>query len=408
MNVSPTVRDGIELKHPKFFDSELLARASIFAGARGQYLWDIDLAFADGVAAYREAVQAWRDANRTPPNRSAWPSGPADIQSTVAEARQTVDRMRNSQSPKSTSGPPAPDLFVREDVSKPENRVNLALFSLMLVPRFREWFLERLGLDTGACVYPPQNQPGGRPDFVVVGPDSSVLAWIEVELGGENTAQLRAYRHALDKPVKSLIGIKGSGGDLTLDEISTRVNELSEDFDRQQAMNAGVLTQLIAELAGGPTAPQYREPSDRIRQRPLMQELQKRLGSAFEFGIPPVRPGTVQVGSMSETGWTLRVFSSQASGGSVQLMNRPTNAPLVRIPALEHLRRYLPLATVAVERYARLMLNLGIDISKIGGQQHMPVSEEALMADVDELAECVRALAVGYSGTSSMVHRSVH
>src|SRR5437868_3219466 len=83
---------------------------------------------------------------------------------------------------------------VREDVAKPENRVNLALFSLMLVPSFRRWFLERLQLDPQSCVYPPRNQPGGRPDFVVVGANGSVLAWIEVELGGENSAQLSAYR----------------------------------------------------------------------------------------------------------------------------------------------------------------------------------------------------------------------
>src|SRR5437879_4506424 len=50
-------------------------------------------------------------------------------------------------SDESVGGPPAPDLFVREDVAKPENRVNLALFSLMLVPAFRRWFLGRLNLD---------------------------------------------------------------------------------------------------------------------------------------------------------------------------------------------------------------------------------------------------------------------
>jgi hypothetical protein len=64
----------------------------------------------------------------------------------------------------------------------PKNRVNLALFSLMLVPSFRRWVLEQLKLDREACIYPPQNRPVGWPDFVVVGPNGSVLAWIEVEL----------------------------------------------------------------------------------------------------------------------------------------------------------------------------------------------------------------------------------
>ena len=48
------------------------------------------------------------------------------------------------------------DLFVKEDISKRENRVNLALFSLMHQDWFREWILKRLALPTDAVVYPPQ------------------------------------------------------------------------------------------------------------------------------------------------------------------------------------------------------------------------------------------------------------
>ena len=51
--------------------------------------------------------------------------------------------------------PPPPNLFVNEDVSKPENRVNLALFSLMLVRDIREWLLSRLSLPAESIVYPP-------------------------------------------------------------------------------------------------------------------------------------------------------------------------------------------------------------------------------------------------------------
>ena len=76
------------------------------------------------------------------------------------------------------------DLFVKEDISKPENRVNLALFSLMQQDWFREWILKMLCLPTDAVVYPPTNVHGRRPDLKAIR-DGSELAMIEVELGDE-------------------------------------------------------------------------------------------------------------------------------------------------------------------------------------------------------------------------------
>ena len=57
------------------------------------------------------------------------------------------------------------DLFVNEDVSKPENRVNLALFSVMQQDWFREWFLKSLDLPSDAVVYPPKNVGESSPRF---------------------------------------------------------------------------------------------------------------------------------------------------------------------------------------------------------------------------------------------------
>jgi hypothetical protein len=150
---------------------------------------------------------------------------------------------------------------------------------------------------------------------------------------------LTAYRAALSEPIKSVIGVAGYGGDLTLQAIATAVTEMSDELDLQQAMNAGVLVQLIAELAHPPQAAQYVEPSEAIRMDPLISALEQRLPGILVFGIPPVRPGTVHVGSMSQRGWTIRVYSTKAGARSVQLMNKPTSAIAVRIPARLHLDR---------------------------------------------------------------------
>ena len=38
------------------------------------------------------------------------------------------------------------DLFLHEYLGRPENRVNVALFSMLQQSWFREWFLQSLGL----------------------------------------------------------------------------------------------------------------------------------------------------------------------------------------------------------------------------------------------------------------------
>src|SRR5215207_9094541 len=80
---------------------------------------------------------------------------------------------------------PPPALFVNEDIAKAENRVNLALFGLMLIPAVRTWVLDQLKLPIDSTLYPPQNVGVGRPDLVVVSSDNIVVAWMEIELGEE-------------------------------------------------------------------------------------------------------------------------------------------------------------------------------------------------------------------------------
>ncbi|MCX6023191.1 MAG: hypothetical protein NTZ05_15985, partial [Chloroflexi bacterium] len=231
----------------------------------------------------------------------------------------------------------------------------------------------------------------------------NVAAWIEVELGGENAQQLGAYRTSLNEPVKSIVGLTSSGGDLSLEAIASAVNELIVYFDRQQAKAAGILTQLISELAHPPKGSQYQEPGSAIREAPLIKALQVQLSGILTFGIPPVKPGKVLVTTMAEHGWTIRVYSKVSKIRTVQLMNKPTASKMVRIPALSHLNRYLPHATQAVEEYAAFMRELSVDIAKLEPRGHIPVEEEALQTRVDRLADHIRALAHAYGGVTHSV-----
>ena len=196
---------------------------------------------------------------------------------------------------------PVPELFINEDVSKPGNRTNLALFSLMLVPGVRAWLLKQLSLPADSIVYPPQNVAGGRPDFVVVGPDEMVAGWIEVELGGENLNQLAQYRSRHCQPVRSIVGPKSAGGDLSVEAIASFVGgPLFEGLDRQQTTNVGVFTALVSAMAGKPTSFNYMDPTDEVRGRRLVRALSGGLGSMLQFGTPPVSPETALVSTITQ------------------------------------------------------------------------------------------------------------
>ncbi|MFZ2724759.1 MAG: hypothetical protein WAX77_00735 [Methylococcaceae bacterium] len=84
------------------------------------------------------------------------------------------------------------DIFVNEDISKPENRVNLALFHLQMNDVFHQWFCERLQLPVTSIIYPTKNINANRADYIVKEGDK-ILAYIEVELGNENKPQLSSY-----------------------------------------------------------------------------------------------------------------------------------------------------------------------------------------------------------------------
>ena len=112
-----------------------------------------------------------------------------------------------------------PYVFANEDISKPENRINLSLFGLFLINDFRTWILEKLGLPTDAVIFPSVNLKGGiRPDFAVHNLDDKPIAYIEVEID-KDFGQLQNFRNLLDVPVFSIWGKKEYNGDLNLVEI---------------------------------------------------------------------------------------------------------------------------------------------------------------------------------------------
>ncbi len=142
--------------------------------------------------------------------------------------------------------------FSREDLSKPENRVNVALFGCMTIPELKRRLLERLSLDPELVIRPERvpNSPL-RPDFAARRGGMTV-AYIEVELGGRNDTQGESYRK-MKKPVYWIVGKKNYRNprhDLSLEEIQEIADEVAKTANAQAKENLKHLSTVIEEGLG--------------------------------------------------------------------------------------------------------------------------------------------------------------
>ena len=290
-------------------------------------------------------------------------------------------------------GAPAPDPFVREHVQAPENRLNLALLALLNVVEFRAWFLDRLELPLASVVYPPQNSKGIRPDFVVVGLGGTVQCWIEVELGPPDHAQLTTFRERLAEPVMCIAGT--DSGDVALEEIAATVRRIRPTLDDQQAVSARMLLELIELSAGKAASESYADPDDNLRREPLIAALAERLQDRLIFGTPPVPPGKIVLTTITQKGWTLRLYSpvSQADRSFSVMWNQAVGRGMVSVPSHARLERYLPDsggAGVFVDFLAR---TVGVDVSQLPDRGSASVPEGELLEHVDDLAAILTVIA---------------
>lgn len=266
--------------------------------------------------------------------------------------------------------PPVNDLFLSEDLKKPENRINVALFGLMQQDWFRKWFLSELRLPADAVVYPPTNTKGARPDLKAMRPDGATLAWIEVEVG-TNVAQAEDYRQRYrPEPVKTLWGKQDSGGDLSLEEIANYLDHQTA-LRPQIGINVQYLRKQIRQALGEHSQSSQRaNVSDEMWEHyPLVVGLRKRLGNKLERTTRRVRIGYLKADTVKEEGFSLRVHSDEAANKELSVMSITSGREEVGFPSLPKLQKYLPDHHHEIDFYALVLGGVGLDISKYSRDQ---------------------------------------
>ncbi len=286
------------------------------------------------------------------------------------------------------------DLFVNEDISKPENRVNLALFSLMQQNWFREWLLKSLCLPADAVVYPPTNVHSRRPDLKVVR-DGSVLAIIEVELGTDR-GQAADYRETFhNQEMKTIWGKKKSGADMSLEAIAEFLEE-PRCLSPQTRMNVQHLSKLIEEgLSGHSPSGERGNVSEQMWEHALVVALRDRLGVRLVATTDRVGIGHLKADTVGQEGFSLKVNRRDKSG-EVALFSIRGGAHLI-FPSRQRLNRCLPNHRAEVDAYMSLITMMGcdVDVREENARPRLPLDPnlEALLSRVDELARCFEALA---------------
>jgi hypothetical protein len=282
-------------------------------------------------------------------------------------------------------------IFSQEDISKPENRCNLALFHLQMWDQFHDWFLGRLGFAADAVLYPATNSAGTRPDFVLELGDVKIGA-VEVELGGADHAQLAEYRKSHPN-VTLIAGKKEHTCPLSLEEIAEYLHEhLAEAPSQQVRMSAMYLHALIDVSVGGRVGSHRAPVSEKVLEHPFFRALLSNLADiargADEAAGPS--PGHPYYDTQANEGFSMQVYSPKRGKKSVSLFYRTGGRDVLCFQKAEHYRKYLTDRDVDTEGFVEFITRrFGL---RLEANRESVALSEALGA-VTELAQWVRKLA---------------
>jgi hypothetical protein len=269
------------------------------------------------------------------------------------------------------------DPFVREDLSRPENRINVAIFGLMNVPAFHDWLLDSLGFPPDAVMFPPLNTANeggaGRPDFEVRSASGqSAIGQVEVELT-KNEEQIGRFRRMFPgQRVVALWGRRSSGGDLSLEDVAEFLDKAKAWPNAQARVSALHLRKAIQDALHGARQSVGRATvTDEIWDSPLVVGLRAGVGARLEKflpGMPALRPGEVRINTTdtgsNNMGLSVRVFSPRSGlkDRSVSILNRSGGAHTIRFSSKTWLRYYLPSHHAVIDELAQLVDRMGGDI----------------------------------------------
>lgn len=289
------------------------------------------------------------------------------------------------------------DIFVREDIAKPENRINLAIFHLQMNESFHQWFCSKLGIPISSLIYPTKNLSGDRPDLAVKN-DGVLLGYIEVELGDENQPQLNAYRKKYQTDnckVYSITGKSYHRSDLSLEEIGAFLTEKIMNATLSQTyLSMLYLRELIDTYSGDTSSNTRSAVSSEVLNTPFVSRLLEALKNyAPEPHQRRAEPGKYYCDTVGEKGFSLRVYShrSSVSTKSLSLLAISNGRDGIIFQSAYKYRKYLSHKNPAdIERFISFIHGtLGAPINTLPENSRCEIAISTVAKNLDGLIEVI-------------------
>ncbi len=289
------------------------------------------------------------------------------------------------------------NIFVNEDISKPENRINLAIFHLQMDSDFHNWFLHKLGLNS-CVIYPIKNVDGSRPDFVIKNLQGELIGYVEVECGVD-VEQLNRFKRLYEKNgvrVYSVYGKREYHPDLSLEEIKEYLeSRLDKIQNNQVRLSSKYLIESINSTIYRISDTKRKPVSEEfINSNPFISELLLKLTDIDKpKDINRPNTGHIYYDTVKEKGFSLRVFSKKTRQG-IALFSISGGKPQVRFQSEEKYRHYLQHKNQEdVDEWINFITNsLNIPIDSLRSNQSLEIPISIVNENLDELEKIIRKL----------------
>ena len=276
------------------------------------------------------------------------------------------------------------DIFINEDLTKPENRLNMVIFGLLVNNCFRHRFLQALGIHQDAVIYKPADLEGDRPDFAIEDLEGNLVGYIEVEWDQDLEQFERYKRKAQPLEVYSIGGSGTAGHSITLIQLVALAWEAYEDDPVPQLEL--MVRHLQLQVKKAPPSHQPPAPVQNQLLTPLGQAL--KAAGIINWGDAPVTPGNLYMNARSAGGLSVRGYSAKSGDKTVSIFHCSSNSSTVSFTKLDHLEDYLPDQEEKLDRWARFLeASLRTDITLRNSSGYCDVAVERIEAVLSRLIE---------------------
>jgi len=265
------------------------------------------------------------------------------------------------------------DLFVNEDISKPENRINLAIFHLLMINEFKSWFCKKLNIDLSSVIYPVKNSGGSRPDLIIKN-DSKDIGCIEIELGSENLSQTQTYSFNYEK-VYTICGLNKHNACLSLEEIKDYLRDFDiAKLNPQQSLSVKYLIKLIDTYIYGFGSNVRTQISDKVSEHPFFKKIISSLSDIVSTNISKIYLREIVIDTVKDEGFSLKVYSGLSTNKKLALISRSGGKDTVIFQSAQKYKKYLPNKPEPVNKWIEFVeIDLNGDITSLGENNRISI-----------------------------------